>query len=82
MNTFGQDLKHEQQITEMLADIFIDLYTAESTVVRAQKIMDIGNQDRTVSSIAKIFTAEIVNFLLVISILYFFVFKKLFLIRF
>ena len=68
INTFGQDLKHEQQITEMLADIFIDLYTAESTVVRAQKIMDIGNQDRTVSSIAKIFTAEMVLRLLNLSL--------------
>ena len=68
LNTFGQDLKHEQQITEMLADIFIDLYTAESTVVRAQKIMDIGNQDRTVSSIAKIFTAEMVLRLLNLSL--------------
>ena len=61
-------MKHEQQITEMLADIFIDLYTAESTVVRAQKIMDIGNQDRTVSSIAKIFTAEMVLRLLNLSL--------------
>jgi alkylation response protein AidB-like acyl-CoA dehydrogenase len=68
LNTFGQDLKHEQQITEMLADIFIDLYTAESTVVRAQKIMDRGNQDRTVSSIAKIFTAEMVLRLLNLSL--------------
>ena len=68
LNTFGQDSKHEQQITEMLADIFIDLYTAESTVVRAQKIMDIGNQDRTVNSIAKIFTAEMVLRLLNLSL--------------
>ena len=60
LNKFGQDLKHEQQITEMLADIFTDLYTAESTVVRVQKIMKDDNHDRTVTSIAKIFTAEMV----------------------
>ena len=60
LNKFGQDLKHEQQITEMLADIFTDLYTAESTVVRVQKIMKDDNHDHTVTSIAKIFTAEMV----------------------
>ncbi|MBC8345596.1 MAG: acyl-CoA dehydrogenase family protein [Candidatus Marinimicrobia bacterium] len=68
LNKFGQDLKHQQQITEMLADIFIDLYTGESTVVRAQKIMDEGNHDRTVCSIAKIFTAEMVLRLLNMSL--------------
>lgn len=68
LNKFGQDLKHEQQITEMLADIFIDLYTAESTVVRAQKIMTDGEHDRTVCSIAKIFTAEMVLRLLNMSL--------------
>jgi hypothetical protein len=52
----------------MLSDIFIDLYTAESTVVRAQKIMVDGNHDRTVCSIAKIFTAEVVLRLLNMSL--------------
>ncbi len=60
LNKFGQDLKHEQQITEMLADIFTDLYTAESTVVRTQKIMEDGNENKAVCSIAKIYTAEMV----------------------
>ncbi len=68
LNKFGQDLKHEQQITEMLADIFMDLYTAESTVVRAQKIMENGNHDPTVCSIARIFTAEMVLRLLNMSL--------------
>lgn len=68
LNKFGQDLKHEQQITEMLADIFMDLFTAESTVVRAQKIMSDGNHDRTVCSIARIFTAEMVLRLLNMSL--------------
>ncbi len=68
LNRFGQDLKHEQQITEMLADVFIDLYTAESTVVRAQKILENDNHDKTVCSIAKIYTAEMVLRLLNISL--------------
>ncbi|HDY75404.1 MAG TPA: acyl-CoA dehydrogenase [Candidatus Marinimicrobia bacterium] len=68
LNRFGQDLKHEQQITEMLADVFMDLYTAESTVVRAQKILENDNHDKTVCSIAKIYTAEMVLRLLNISL--------------
>ncbi|MBT3215943.1 MAG: acyl-CoA dehydrogenase [Candidatus Marinimicrobia bacterium] len=68
LNKFGQDLKHEQQITEIFADIFMDLYTAEATVVRAQKIMENENHDRTVCSIAKIFTAEMVLRLLNMSL--------------
>lgn len=68
LKKFGQDLKHEQQITEILADIFMDLFTAESTVIRAQKIMSDGNHDRTVCSIAKIFTAEMVLRLLNMSL--------------
>lgn len=57
---FGQDLKHEQQITEILADIFTDLYTAESTVVRTKQILAGKNPDVTVSHLAKIYTAEMV----------------------
>jgi len=60
LNKFGQDLKHEQQITEMLADIFTDLYTAESTVVRVQKMMNDDNKSKAACSIAKIYTAEMV----------------------
>jgi len=68
LNKFGQDLKHEQQITEMLADIFMDLYAAESTVVRSKKIMEKGSQNKVVCSIAKIFTAEMVLRLLNMSL--------------
>jgi alkylation response protein AidB-like acyl-CoA dehydrogenase len=57
---FGQDLKHEQQITEILADIFTDLYTAESTVVRTQRILAGENPNLTVGHIAKVYTAEMV----------------------
>ena len=35
---YGQDLKHEQQITEIIADIFTDIYSAEGIVVRLSLI--------------------------------------------
>ncbi|MFQ6677147.1 MAG: acyl-CoA dehydrogenase family protein [Fidelibacterota bacterium] len=68
LNKFGQDLKHEQQITEMMADIFMDLYAAESAVVRSKKMMEKSSQNRAVCSIAKIFTAEMVLRLLNMSL--------------
>ena len=58
---YGQDLKHEQQLTEMIADIFMDIYTAESTVVRARKIMASTSPEPNVINIAKIFTTEMSN---------------------
>ena len=58
---YGQDLKHEQQLTEIIADGFIDIYCAESTVVRARKIMMSDFPDPTVVDIAKVFTTEMVN---------------------
>ena len=58
---YGQDLKHEQQLTEIFADNFMDIYTAESTVVRARKIMASNSPEPTVVDIAKVFTAEMAN---------------------
>jgi len=58
---YGQDLKHEQQLTEIIADIFMDIYTAESTVVRARKIMASASPVPNVVNIAKIFTTEMSN---------------------
>ena len=58
---YGQDLKHEQQLTEIFADNFMDIYSAESTVVRAQKIMVSNSPEPTVVDIAKVFTAEMTN---------------------
>ncbi len=55
---YGQDLKHEQQLTEILANIFIDIYTAESTISRVQQNMDAGKKDRIPLYIAKVFAAE------------------------
>ena len=55
---YGQDLKHEQQLTEILADIFIDIYSTESTISRVQQNIDSGETDRIPLYIAKVFTAE------------------------
>jgi len=55
---YGQDLKHEQQLTEILANIFIDIYSAESTISRVQQSMDAGKKDRIPLYIAKVFAAE------------------------
>lgn len=55
---YGQDLKHEQQLTEILANIFTDIYTAESTISRVQQNMEAGNNDRIPLYIAKVFAAE------------------------
>jgi len=57
---FGQDLKHEQQLTEILADIFTDLYTAESTVLRAIQMLKNDKQTKAVTAVAKIYTGEMV----------------------
>ncbi len=55
---YGQDLKHEQQLTEILANIFIDIYTADSTISRVKQNIDSGISDRTPLYIAKVFAAE------------------------
>ena len=55
---YGQDLKHEQQLTEILANIFTDIYTAESTISRVQQNIESGNKDRIPLYIAKVFAAE------------------------
>lgn len=55
---YGQDLKHEQQLTEILANIFIDLFTAESTISRVRQNIEAGDNARTPLYIAKVFAAE------------------------
>ena len=55
---FGQDLKHQQQIADILANIFIDIYVAESTVLRAKKILGDPTGHSSVEAVAKIFVAE------------------------
>ncbi len=58
LSEYGQDLKHEQQLTEILANIFIDIYTAESTISRVRQSIESGNNDRIPLYIAKVFAAE------------------------
>ena len=58
---FGQDLKHQQQIADILANIFIDIYVAESTVLRAKKMLGNPKIPPSVEGVAKIFVAEMVQ---------------------
>ncbi len=61
LSEFAQDLKNEHQIVEMLSDIFIDIYSAESTIVRVKKIMSSDKPVASTVDIAKVFTTEMVD---------------------
>ena len=58
---FGQDLKNEHQIMELLADIFTDIYTAESALVRARKIMESNSPVQSTKDISRVFISEMVD---------------------
>lgn len=55
---FGQDLKHEQQLSESLADIFTHIYTAESIISRAQQSDGTTMLSKMSYTIARIDTTE------------------------
>ena len=55
---FGQDLKHEQMLTELIADILIDIFTTESTLVRVHNNQDSKSHFDIMDAIAKVQTAE------------------------
>ena len=55
---FGQDLKHEQMLTELIADILIDIFTTESTLVRVHNNQDTETHFDIIDAIAKVKTAE------------------------
>ncbi len=55
---YGQDLKHEQQLSEILADIFTNIFTAESVVSRVQQNLSSNNPSKMTYIIAKIDVAE------------------------
>ena len=57
---FGQDLQHEQQITELLSNIMMDIYNVESTIVRAKKIFK-NNKNSKVIEIAKVISSDMVD---------------------
>jgi hypothetical protein len=46
---------------EMLADIFTDIYSAESAIIRTKKIMDSDNQIPTTKDISIVFISEMVG---------------------
>ena len=56
---YGQDLKHQQQLTEILANMFIELYTADSTITRVRQKNDTGKEYKTIVKIAKVHAAEV-----------------------
>jgi alkylation response protein AidB-like acyl-CoA dehydrogenase len=55
---FGQDLKHEQQLGEALADIFTLIFTAGSVISRVQQTLSSNGTSNMSLFIAKINTAE------------------------
>ena len=55
---FGQDLKHEQQLGEALADIFTLIFTAGSVISRVQQALSSNGTSNMNLFIAKINTAE------------------------
>ncbi|MBL3618131.1 MAG: acyl-CoA dehydrogenase family protein [gamma proteobacterium endosymbiont of Lamellibrachia anaximandri] len=59
LNEFGQDLRHEQQLTEILADMFTYLYVADSTLSRVQCLQGDAPVDKMAATIARIHSAEV-----------------------
>jgi hypothetical protein len=59
LSEYGQDLKHEQQLTEILANMFLELFTAESTLGRAAFSVESSQADLVVLDIARVHTAEV-----------------------
>ena len=55
---YGQDLKHEQQLGEALADIFTEIYTMESVIARVSQIQSVNGASNMGSIIARIYAAE------------------------
>ena len=55
---FGQDLKHEQQLSETLANIFISIYVSESVMYRTQYSKSDTEALKQSNTIAKIYVNE------------------------
>ena len=54
---FGQDLKHEQQLSEILSNMFTLLYTMESVICRAKQIPP-STKSNLMADIARVHVAE------------------------
>jgi alkylation response protein AidB-like acyl-CoA dehydrogenase len=55
---YGQDLMNNQQLGEVLANLFIDLYAMDSTVSRVNQGLNNGKFDETWKKIATTFCAD------------------------
>ncbi len=55
---YGQDLKHEQQLSEALADMFNLIFTSGSVISRATQAQNLNGTSNMSSAIARIFAAE------------------------
>ena len=55
---YGQDLKHEQQLSEAIADIFTHIFAMESVVSRCQQAIKSNVDSNMIVKIAKINTSE------------------------
>ena len=55
---FGQDLKHEQQLSEAFADIFTHIYTSESVICRVQQTLSSNGTSNMPVNMARINVAE------------------------
>jgi thioredoxin-related protein len=55
---FGQDLKHEQQLSETLANMFTHIFTAESVIARVQQTISSNEKSLMTINIAKIDVSE------------------------
>jgi len=55
---FGQDLKHEQQLSETLANIFTNIYVSESVIYRTQYSKSDTEALKQSNTIAKIYVTE------------------------
>ena len=55
---FGQDLKHEQQLSENLADMLTYIFTSESVIARVQQTSSDDQKSIMALNIAKIHVAE------------------------
>jgi len=55
---YGQDLKHEQQLSEALADMFNLIFTSGSVISRAIQAQNLNGTSNMSSAIARIFAAE------------------------
>ena len=65
---FGQELKHEQQLGESLADIFTYIYTAGSVVGRSKTAVENNGKSDIPITIARIFCADaLLNIILLVN---------------